>query len=89
MLNFFALRRLGFVLRAKRVIGQKVNFFFFAFLCVSEHFESIETHFFFENFCEHEAQNARERSKQHASANMLRQTEMPPPRGAVVSTSES
>ena len=41
---------------------------FFAFLCVSEHFESIETRFFFfENFREREAQNARERSEQDAS----------------------
>ena len=44
--NFVVLRRTGFAQRAKRVIGQRGNFFFFAFLCVSEHFESIETHFF-------------------------------------------
>ena len=44
-----ALRHSHFALRAKRVIGQrgKKKYFFFAFLCVSEHFESIETHFFF------------------------------------------
>ena len=35
----------GFVLRAKRVMGQKGNHFF-SFLCISEHFESIETQFF-------------------------------------------
>ena len=35
-------------MRAKRVMGQRgKKKFFFAFLCVSEHFESIETHFFF------------------------------------------
>ena len=39
------------------VKGVKKNFF--AFLCVSEHFESIET-LFIENFRECEAQNARE-----------------------------
>ena len=51
---------------SKRV---KKNFFFFAFLRVSEHFESIETHFFFfENFREREAQNAREQSERDASA---------------------
>ena len=49
--------------------------FLFAFLCVSEHFKSIETHFFFsKNFCEHEVQNVRKRSEQDASVNMLRQT---------------
>ena len=37
-------------------------------------FESIETHFFLENFREREAQNARDRSEQDASVNMLRQT---------------
>ena len=31
----------------------------YAFLCISEHFELIETHYFFENFREREAQNAR------------------------------
>ena len=56
---------------AKWVKGVK---FFFAFLCVSEHFQLIETHFFFKNFREHEEQNAREQSKQDASAYMLRQT---------------
>ena len=35
---------------------------FLAFLCVSDHFESIETHFFFENFREREARNVRERN---------------------------
>ena len=46
------LRRSGFALFAKRVMGQrgKKIFFFFAFPCVSERFESIEKHFFFENF---------------------------------------
>ena len=39
-----ALRRSLRSLRAKRVKGVK---FFFAFLCVLDHFESIETHFFF------------------------------------------
>ena len=48
--------------------------FDFAFLCVSEHFKSIETHFFFLNFCERKAQNVHKRSEQDASANMLRQT---------------
>ena len=61
------------MLRAKRVIGQRGKFFF-AFLCVSEHFESIETHFFFENVYERKVQNACERSEQDASVNMLRQT---------------
>ena len=28
-------------------MGQRGKIFFIAFLCVSEHFESIETHFFF------------------------------------------
>ena len=35
---------------------------FLAFLCVSDHFESIETHFFFWNFREREARNVRERN---------------------------
>ena len=49
--------------------------FLFAFLCVSEHFESIETHFFFlKNFHECEALNGRGGSEQDVSANMLRQT---------------
>ena len=65
------LHRLGFALRAKRVMGSRGKTLLFAFLCVSEHFELTETHFFFENFCEREA---RERSEQGASANMLRQT---------------
>ena len=48
-------------LSAYSVIG--VNNFF-AFLCVSEHFESIETHFFFENFRELRAtREARHESK--------------------------
>ena len=47
---------------------------FFAFLCVSEHFESIETHFFFIKFGERKAQNACEQSEQDASVIMLRQT---------------
>ena len=34
--------------------GSKGAKFFFAFLRVSEHFESIETHFFFKNFRERE-----------------------------------
>ena len=41
-----ALRRSGFALRAKRVWVKRLNFFF----CISmrsEHFESIETNFFF------------------------------------------
>ena len=45
------------MLRAKIVMGQTGKFFF-AFLCVSEHFELTETHFFF-NFCEREVQYAR------------------------------
>ena len=45
--------------------GKKI---FFAFLCVLDHFESIETHFFFENFREREARNAHERSERDASA---------------------
>ena len=49
-------------------MGQNEQTIFFAFLRVSEHFESIETHFFFENFCESEARNARERSELDASA---------------------
>ena len=59
--NFIALRRSGFALRSKRVMGQRGK------KCVSEHFESIETHFFFNIFREREAQNARERSEQDAS----------------------
>ena len=55
VLNFIALRRSGFALRAKRVIGERGKPNFFAFLCVSEYFESIETHFFLENFREREA----------------------------------
>ena len=43
---------------------------FFAFLCISENFQSIETLFFF-NFCERKALNTR---KQDVSANMLRET---------------
>ena len=43
------LRPSGFVLRAKREMSQRGKFFF-AFLCISEHFESIETHFFFRKF---------------------------------------
>ena len=47
-----ALRRSGFALHAKRVMGQrgKKFLFFFAFLRVSEHFDLIETHFFFQKF---------------------------------------
>ena len=44
-----------FVVRAQRVSGQRVKFFLHFDLCVSEHFELIETHFFFENFREREA----------------------------------
>ena len=40
-----------------------------AFLCVLEHFKSIETHFSFENFYEREARNALEWSKQEATEN--------------------
>ena len=46
-------------MREARNGSKRVKFFFFAFLRVSEHFESIETHFFFENFREREARNAR------------------------------
>ena len=49
-------------------------FFFIAFLCVSEHFESIETHFFFKNFRKRLAQNARKWSEQDVSVDMLHQT---------------
>ena len=35
----------------------------FAFLCVSEHFDSIETHSLFENFCERKVRNVREQSE--------------------------
>ena len=35
---------------SKRVIGQRGKHFFFAFLCVSEHFKSIETLLFFRKF---------------------------------------
>ena len=43
--------------------GQKVKkIFFFAFLCVSEHFQSIETNFFLRKLCEREARSSRERS---------------------------
>ena len=39
------------MLRAKHVSGQRVKILFiFAFLCVSEHFELIETHFFWKIF---------------------------------------
>ena len=62
--------------------GSKGYIFFFAFLCVSEHFESIETYFFLNIFVsakraiEHlerdaikrKAQNARQQSEQDASA---------------------
>ena len=51
----FAARALRYARSAFRVKG--VNIFFFAILCVSEHFESIETHLFFYSkiFCEREA----------------------------------
>ena len=66
--NFNALCRSGFALRAKRAMAQGgKKKFFFAFLCVShvsEHFQSIETHFFFQS----------KRSEQDASAIVLRQT---------------
>ena len=49
--------------------SHKINFvtqkLFFAFLCLLEHFESIETHFFFENVRE---RDAREQSERDASA---------------------
>ena len=68
----------SYAVRALRVsvMGQRGNNFFFFFLffaflchslCVSEHFMSIETHLFFENFREREAQNACTRSEQDAS----------------------
>ena len=40
-------------------MGHRGKILVFAFLFVSEHFESIETHFFFENFRERETLNAR------------------------------
>ena len=51
-------------------MGQRGKHFFFlcAFLRVSEHFKSIETHFFFKNFRERKARNARRRSEQDESA---------------------
>ena len=71
--NFIVLHCLGFALRAK--MGQRGKKIFFAFLCVSEHFESIMRHiFFFENFRERKAQNACQGSEQDVSANMLCQT---------------
>ena len=53
-LKFHCVRRSGFAL-----IGQRGKKFFCAFLCVSEHFESIQTHFFFENFRDREASKMR------------------------------
>ena len=60
---------MSLVLCATRVSGQRVDFFFFLHfdLCVSELFDSIETHFSFENFREREARNAREQSERDVS----------------------
>ena len=41
---------------------------FLAFLCVSEHFDLIETNFFFKSFCERKLRNKREQSEQDESA---------------------
>ena len=40
----------GFALRAKSVMGQWGKKISFTFLCISEYFESIETHFFWKFF---------------------------------------
>ena len=68
MLKFHYATPLGLCATVEARNGSKGYKNFFAFLCVSEHFESIETHlFFFENFREREAQNACERSEHDAS----------------------
>ena len=62
-----ARRRMGFALRAKRVMSHRSKKFVVVLLCVSEHFESIETNFFFENFREREARNVREQTERDVS----------------------
>ena len=49
---------LRYAARALRLV-KGVKKTFFCIFMVSEHFESFEIHFFFEIFCEREAQNAR------------------------------